>query len=319
LLIVYYQINQLSIEERNSAFGAIREANYFWIFVAFCCSVLSHLIRGFRWAMLINTAKENVKPINAFYAVMIGYFINGFIPRLGEIARCGVLAKKENVKFEKLVGTVVAERLFDLIMLLLVVSVTLIFQFNFLSSLLNEKLFQPFLHRLTNSSNNLVLFLALLLIAITGILLIARYLFAKSKLGNKLKEKLYTFKSTFSEGFQTILKLKNKWWIFIMQSVSMWILYFFMSFVVFKSLDGSKHLGVDAGLSTLTSGSLALLIPTPGGLGSYHEFVSRTLQLYNISEVLGVSLSWLIWSTNFFTILIIGFVSIFLIGLTKKK
>jgi len=104
-----------------------------------------------------------------------------------------------------------------------------------------------------------------------------------------------------------------------MQSVSMWILYFFMSFVVFKSLDGSKHLGVDAGLSTLTSGSLALLIPTPGGLGSYHEFVSRTLQLYDISEVLGVSLSWLIWSTNFFTILIIGFVSIFLIGVTKKK
>lgn len=318
LFIVYYQINQLSVEEKSSALKAIKGANYYWIFIAFSCAIFSHILRGFRWAMLINTANENVKPRNAFYAVVIGYLVNGFIPRFGEIVRCGVLGKKENVKFEKLVGTVVAERLFDLIMLISVIGITLIIQYDFLYSLINESLLQPFLERLSDSSNNLMIIAALFTGTIIFFFFGFRYLIKKSTIGSRLKERWINFKEMFTEGFNTILKLKNKWWLFITQSIAMWFLYFLMSFLVFKSLDGSKHLGIDAGLSALTSGSLGLLIPTPGGLGSFHEFVSRTLQLYDISEVLGVSLSWLIWSTSFSSILVMGLIAIVLIGINNK-
>ncbi len=317
LFLVYYQINQLSQEEQKTAVSSIKKANYFWIILAFSFSIFSHLIRAYRWRMLLKTANEHVKVSNAFYSVMIGYLVNGFIPRGGELVRCGVMAKKESIKFEKLVGTVVAERLFDVLMLIVVIGITLSLQFHFLFELINTRLFQPFISRLLAMSNQLVIFLLVAVIVFALTYFLFRVLIRRFNLGQKIIQKWNDIRLTFIEGFQTILKLKEKWWIFLLQSISMWVLYFMMSYVVFKSLSETKHLGVDAGLSVLTSGSLALLIPTPGGLGSYHEFVSRTLQLYDISEVMGVSLSWLIWGSNFSAILIVGFISIILIRLNK--
>ena len=134
----------------------------------------------------------------------------------------------------------------------------------------------------------------------------------------QIATKFESMKHSFEEGFSTIIKLENKL-LFVCYSIFMWVCYFFMSFLVFKSISQTKNLSVDAGLSVLTSGSLALVIPTPGGLGSYHQFVSKTLQLYGVSETTGISLSWLIWLTNFIIILVFGLLSLLLINYINQK
>lgn len=317
LVLVYFQIKVLSLTERQQVIDALRSANYFWIALAMLVAVFSHALRARRWTLIINSTNEHVSQSSTFYGVMIGYLVNGFIPRAGEIVRCGVVNRVEKVRFEKLIGTVVAERLFDLLMLILIVLFTLMIQFDFLYQLINEKLFLPFFEKITNSFYQISFFFVLSILLLTSFFFLSRYIFQKTSYGQNLRNKWKAIRENFQVGLTSIIKIKSKS-LFLSYSLGMWICYFFISFLIFKSLPESVHLGLDAGLSVLTSGSLALLIPTPGGLGSYHQFVSNTLQLYGISPVIGVSLSWLIWMANFSVMLILGLFSFVLISLKRS-
>lgn len=316
IALVYFQIDQLTPNQKQSVIQSIKQANAFWITAAMIIALLSHATRALRWKMLINTTKDKVSFINSFYAVMIGYLANGFLPRFGEVIRCGVLGRKENVQFEKLIGTVLAERLFDLIVMLLIVFLTILVQYQFLYQFLNEELFQPSAKYIHQHQLKFLLFFGS--IAVVGLLV---YFFMGQilrSISGTIASKWQSVKQSFSEGFSTILQLKNKA-LFLGYTLLMWVCYFFMSYFVFFSLKETKFLGIDAGLSVLTSGSLALVIPTPGGLGSYHQFVSKTLQLYDVSQSTGISLSWLIWSANFGIILLFGLLSLLLISNLFKK
>lgn len=318
IVLVYFQIKGLSQEEKTAVISSIKQANFLWIFLAAVIGVFSHFIRGVRWKMIIDSTGDTVTKSNAFYAVMIGYLANGFLPRFGEVIRCGVLGKKENIKVEKLIGTVVVERLFDLIVLILVVGTTLFVQYQLLFDFINEKLFRPFSEKFSTGLNDLLLKLSIF--AMAALILSAILYFVSKKIGiwQKVKTKWDSVRHSFTEGFSAILKVKNKG-LFVFYSLFIWVCYFLMAYFIFFALDDTKHLGFEAGLSVLTSGSLALLIPTPGGLGSYHQFVSNTLQLYNIPSTAGISLSWLIWSTNFAVILVFGLLSLLLISIKKNK
>lgn len=317
IVLVYFQIKGLSEEERNAVLKSIQKANFLWIGLAALVGVFSHYIRGIRWKMIIDSTGDSISALNAFYAVMIGYLANGFLPRFGEVIRCGVLGRKEEIKVEKLIGTVVVERLFDLIVLILVVGTTLLVQYQLLFNFINERLFQPFVQKFSTGLVDL-LFKFGLLLAITIVFFVVLFFVAKRMgIWQKIEQKWNSTRHSFTEGFSAILKVKNKG-LFIFYSLFIWACYFLMAYLIFFSLEDTKHLGFEAGLSVLTSGSLALLIPTPGGLGSYHQFVSNTLQLYNIPDTAGISLSWLIWSTNFAVILVFGLLSLLLISIKKK-
>ena len=314
--LVYFQIKGLSASEKEQIVSSVKQANIFLILGAMVVSVLSHFIRAVRWKQLIKSATENVSTTNSFYAVMIGYLANGFLPRFGEVIRCGVLGRKENIKIEKLIGTVVVERLFDLIIMLIVVALTILVQYEFLFQFLNKNLFQPAIHTFQNNSGKIILILVALVVgSVVAYFALNQFL---SKVSSKLADKWESIKHNFTDGFTAILKLDNKP-LFVLYSLLMWCCYFLMSFLVIKSLPQSVHLDFQAGLSVLTSGSLALIIPTPGGLGSYHQFVSKTLQLYDLSQATGVALSWLIWSTNFAIILVFGLLSLLLISTSRNK
>ncbi len=316
LALIYFQVKNLSEQERIQVGQAISHAHWFWIILAMLTAVISHIFRAQRWAQIINTTGEDVPTLHTFYGVMIGYLVNGFVPRAGEIARCGIITRTDHVRFEKLVGTVVAERIFDLIVLLLVVVLTLLSQFQFLYQLINEKLFSPFFQTFQNKFDDLLVLILLFLALSSFIVISSAIIMKRLNIGNRIIRQWEKIRHNFVDGFTSILNIKNKW-AFVGYSLAMWVCYFFMAFLIFKALPESKHLGFDAGLSVLTSGSLALVIPTPGGLGSYHQFVSNTLQLYGISPVIGVSLSWLIWSANFAVMLILGLFSFILVSLKK--
>ncbi len=314
--LVYFQIHSLSDEGRKQVAYALSHANVFWVVLAMFTTILSNIIRAVRWSLLIKATNESIKINHSFYAVMIGYLVNSFIPRGGELARCGVITRTDNIRFEKLVGTVIAERIFDLIVLILIVLLTVVIQFRFISKFLNDKLFQPFISRFNFSFDSLLLVTTILICAVGAFLILNKYVFQPSKISQSLNQRWLRVKDNFTQGLSSILTLKNKS-LFIFYSISMWICYFFISIFIFKSLPESAHLGLDAGLSVLTSGSLGLVVPTPGGLGSYHQFVSNTLQLYEISPAIGVSLSWLIWIANYVVILVLGVLSFILVSLKQ--
>lgn len=317
IVLVYFQVKGLSQEERDAVVTSIQQANFLWIFLAAFVGVFSHYIRGIRWKMIIDSTGDTVSALNSFYAVMIGYLANGFLPRFGEVIRCGVLGRKENIKVEKLIGTVVVERLFDLIVLILVVGTTLLVQYQLLFDFINEKLFRPFAETFSTGLTDLLIKLSVVVVVFVAILTLLFFISKKIGIWQKIKTKWDSVRHSFTEGFSAILKVKNKG-LFVFYSLFIWVCYFLMAYLIFFALDDTKHLGFEAGLSVLTSGSLALLIPTPGGLGSYHQFVSNTLQLYNIPDTAGISLSWLIWSTNFAVILVFGLLSLLLISIKKK-
>lgn len=315
ILLVYFQINQLNDSEKTQVVESVQQADFTWIFLAMVVSFFSHFFRAIRWRMLINSTDDQVSRLNAVYAVMIGYLANGFLPRFGEIIRCGVLGRKEKVKIEKLIGTVVAERVFDLFVVVLIVAGALTLQFNLLYDFVNERLFEPFYSRLLPKLiRNALIVIPVLILLFFGL----RYLLKRMSVFKRISKKWHSVKESFQEGLFTIIKLRNKL-LFLIYTVAIWLCYFFMTYFVFFALDETKHLGIEAGLTVLVSGTLALLIPTPGGLGSYHQFVSNALQLHDVSQSMGVTLSWLIWSANFAVILVAGLLSLLLINFSTNK
>lgn len=316
IFLVVYQIKGLSAQEMQQVSASFKQANLFWILFPMGVALLSHFVRALRWKLLIDTAGKKVRLHNTFFAVMIGYLANGFLPRLGELIRCGVLGKKEEIKFETLVGTMVAERIFDFILMVVVIFITIMVQYEFLFNFLEREIFQPLLVSIkANRSKYIFGFLAIVLVLFIIYFFLDDFLRTFSA---KMAKKYESIRESFTEGMTTILKLKQKG-LFVAYSFFMWACYFFMSFFVFNSLKETKDLGIDAGLSVLTSGSLGLVVPTPGGLGSYHQLVSEALQLYGVTEATGISLSWLIWLTNFSVILIFGLLSLLFINLKNKQ
>ena len=202
------------------------EVNYWWIVVSLFLGLLSHISRSIRWNLMIEPLGKKPRIMNTFLAVMVGYLMNLALPRMGEISRCGVLARYEKISFTKLVGTVVVERLIDVLMLLILLLIVVLTQFGQVVEFLhnnpevNEK-FQKVIY-------SPVLLVGLMLIL--AIIWFARHKILQSKLLKKVKELV----SKFIEGFQSIRAMKHKG-SFIFHSVFIWLMYYLMFFVVFFS------------------------------------------------------------------------------------
>ena len=168
----------------------IKGANYYWLIVALVLAIASHIFRALRWNLLINSLNYKTKLSTTFYAVMIGYMANTAVPRMGELARCGVLSKKEKIPFNALFGTVISERLFDLITLGAIIVLVIFFQFKSLSSFMANT-FGPFFHSLTSNINSLIIFSVVSVLVIVLVYIMIRALKEKIKklpFYQKLKE-----------------------------------------------------------------------------------------------------------------------------------
>jgi uncharacterized protein (TIRG00374 family) len=291
----------------------IKSANYFWIGAAFFAGILSHLVRTLRWRMLIEPIAHEPRLKTSFYAVMAGYLINFLVPRMGEVSKCALLSQTDRISFEKLVGTVVTERIMDVIVMLLIVLAVIFFQYDLISGLLAENV----LPLLAGGSNKL------LILGITGTALLIlgyvafRYRQALSK--NVIIRKVLNFLAGLAEGAKSVFQLKKPG-LFIFYSLFMWVLYFFMAYWIFFALDSTSHLGIDAALTTLLMGTLAIAVPSPGGIGTYHTFVPAGLALFGVDpETGGKTYALISHGTQMIMIFLAGGISLILIALEKRK
>jgi hypothetical protein len=241
---------------------------------------------------------------------MIGYLANMALPRFGEIARCGVMGKKENIPFEKLFGTVIAERVIDLLILMSIASFTLITQYSYLQTYIMEKLIQPMGENSGDDSSNKFYILASI-----ALLVLVVYFLLSNKIP-ALIEKIKVFLRGLLEGFRSVLQIKQRIE-FIFHTLFIWMMYFFLYFVCFFCLPETSNVPIGGVFASFIAGSIGI-IAVQGGIGAYHMLVTQTLILYGVSKEFGFAFSWIAWASQTIMILIFGFISLIALNFIKK-
>lgn len=259
----------------------LREANYFWIFVGSVCAIMAHIIRAMRWNMLIDQMQYKTRISTTFHALMVGYMANTAVPRLGEFMRCGVLSRREKISFNALFGTVISERLFDLIFLTLFLIVVVATQWKLAGNFVQD-LLAPILLKI--QTNAVALFIsssiALLFIGIILWLLIRkRHSLHKVSGYSKLRDVIVSM----TLGVRTIERMPRKW-LFLFYSFMIWLFYALMMYFPLLMLPETAHLDFWAAITLLAIGTLGIVAPVPGGIGAYHFIgIAVLTQLYGIS------------------------------------
>lgn len=291
----------------------LKQVNYLWVAASLLLGVIAHLVRAYRWKLLIEATDNYPSLIKCFLALLVGYLVNLAVPRLGEVSRCLVLKRTAQIPVTSSLGTVVSERVLDLFSLLVIIGITFLVEFDklssFFSSLLVEKLKGLF------GNAHIILLFAVCVIIIVALLWIA---FGKRVLQSAWWAKV---KSMFYQtwlGFISITRLKNpgSFWI---STLSIWVFYYFMSYVVFFAMEPTSHLDWKAGLSLLVMGGLGMSAPVQGGIGAFHLLVAGLLIYYGVGKEDGLSFAFLLHSTQMVLILTFGTISAIAIMLLSKK
>jgi len=293
--------------------NSLQEVNYWFVLLSIIAGILSHLIRAMRWNQMIQTFGYRPKLHNAFFAVMIGYLANYVFLRMGEVMRCGFLARYDEPPADKLLGTVISERVVDLGFLIVLFAITILIQYQLLSNFFYDKIWLGLSEKFSNIFGTGVLSKFLLLIAIGLAFFVIYSLFKKLEIANKLTR----FLSGVKEGILSIKNITNMP-LFIFYSLAIWVMYFFMILLVFYSLDATKHLGFIEGLTILVFGTFGI-IAVQGGIGAYHLIVQQALLLYGISAATGLAFGWVSWGVQTVLIVVIGVISFILLPIINKK
>lgn len=247
------------------------DVDYKWVWLAIIMGILSHVSRAMRWQLLTRSMGYKISFWNSFMGVMIGYFANIAIPRMGEFTRCGVVNRYENVPFSKLLGTVVTERVIDMVILLFLTLVVVVTQFKQIGIFLDNN--QAIGEKVTAMLHSQWMWLVAAILL--GGCWLLWYLLKKTKLYDRLKG----FGKGLKEGLLTIKNVEHKW-LFIAHSLFIWLMYFLMLYVCFFCFQFTSHLGVMVGLTVFVLSSFGMVAPVQGGIGAWHFMVIAALMIY---------------------------------------
>ena len=295
----------------------IENADYIWVLYSLFFAIMSHIVRSLRWNMLINSMGYKTRLSTTFFALMVGYMANTAVPRMGEFMRCGVLSKKEKIPFNSLFGTVISERLLDMLMLLLIIFMVIIFQLDLVGGYVNN-IFSPIFHNLAVNIWTIVVAVGVvILVFLISIWLLYRFRERIKKLSFYTKVRL--FLDGLWNGIRTVMNLKQKW-LFIFYTFLIWFLYALMVYFPVKLLPETSFLTFVDGLTLLGIGSLGIVAPVPGGIGAYHFIIKSVLQeIYGVNGVAAGSFAAITHAGQTVMNIIVGAFSYFMIMFLSKK
>jgi len=313
ILFIWLSIKDLTAEERQEIIKAFHTANYNWVILGMVFGIFSHIFRALRWMMFMEPMGYKPRLRNSFYAVMIGYMANLAFPRLGEVTRCGILAKYEKIPFNKTLGTVITERAIDMVIFFLLFILMITTQIGTISDYMDETIYPKLLEKFGALHYSRLFWITFgSLIILLGVLF---FLFRHRLRKFKLYQQIKNLVIGFWEGLKSLSKIRRPW-LFIFYSLSIWALYFLMLYVCFFCFPETSHLSFGAGLSALVLGTIGILI-TPGGIGLYPALIEETMRLYGVALVTGLALGWIVWATQTLMILILGGASLLLLSFNK--
>ncbi|WP_298497393.1 lysylphosphatidylglycerol synthase transmembrane domain-containing protein [uncultured Algibacter sp.] len=299
VFLVWYSLSQISIEQLVKYF---KKADYTYIFFGMFFGLLSHLSRAYRWQFQLEPMGYNIKLGNSIMAVFATYLINYTIPRAGEVARASILTNYEGVPFEKGFGTIVAERIADMIVMLGIITVTLFLQFDFIYGFLVEK-FDPLK----------------IGIALLGLTVLILFFLRFIKISNsKIALKIKGFVGGLIEGALSIFKMKKKW-AFIFHTLFIWAMYVLMFYITTYSLQEISDIPFSAILIGFIAASFSIAA-TNGGIGSYPEAIVLVFtSLFFIPEDPSRAFGWIIWSSQTLLIVIFGGLSLLYLPIFNRN
>lgn len=300
--IIYYQFTTLTSEEIEKIKISFEKANYYYILLSLIIACVGYWSRAYRWKFALNHLGYETKFSNNFFTVCVSYLVNLTVPRSGEISRAALLKKYEDVPFDKAFGTIVAERIVDLLVFLLFVFIGFVSQF--------DKIYQFLL------SEN-VSFQSLIITAIVGVILffvfILIWIYAEWQIILKLKKKL----SGLVEGITTVYKMKDKWK-YLFHSFFIWFSYLMMFYVAVFALPETSEINFDIVIMGFIFGSLAVGFSN-GGLGAYPFSIALIFSLYGITKDVGTAFGWLVWTSQTILTILLGLISYVLLPVLNRN
>ncbi len=298
VFLIWYSLSKLSFQE---LLGYFKTADYSFIAIGVFLGLLSHLSRAYRWLFMLEPLGYKIKLQNSIMAVFATYLINYTIPRAGEVARASILTNYEGVPFEKGFGTIVSERIADLLVMLLIIAITLFLEFEFIYTYLSEK-FDP-----------------MKLILGIGILIIIAlfFIFYIKRSTSKIAIKIKTFVNGLIEGALSIFKMKKKW-AFIAHTLFIWGMYVLMFYVTTFAIQGLDGIPFGAVLIGFILASFSIAA-TNGGIGSYPEAIVIAFLLFNLPEDQSRAFGWIMWTSQTAMIIILGGLSLLYLPIFNRK
>jgi len=311
---VWLSLKDMNAENWAKLKDALHRANYWLLVPVLLLLLASHYLRALRWRQLMEPLGYKPSRINVFLGVMIGYFVNLGAPRVGEVVKCTVLARYEKIPADKLVGTIVAERAFDVVCLMLVFGLTLVFQFDVIHSLTADK-FNALFH---NASGQVSYIKILALAAGLLILFFAVRFFLRRFAHINLVQKIKGVAVNIWHGLTSVKDLKNKP-LFFVYSIGIWTLYLLSTWFGFFAISETRHLSLVDALSVLAMGSVGMIV-SPGGIGAYALLVEKTVAFYGVAgNPYGEALGWLLWFGQFLSFILFGVASFILLPRVNRR
>ena len=303
VFLIWYFLSKLTPQDKNAITNSFRTANYWWVVLSLILGMLSHLSRAYRWKFLLQPLGYKPKFYNTVLTILMAYLVNLGIPRGGEVARATAISKYEGIPFQKAFGTIIAERVADVIMLSVIIATAFIMQ----ADLVKKHVFK-------NSASGSIK--SIIIVALLGGLALLAYRYIK-KSKHPFLIKLKEFINGIIEGAISIFKMKNKW-AFIFHTVFIWVMYVLMFYVVSFALPETTNLPFGAIIVGFVVGGVSMAL-TNGGLGTYPIFVASVLILYGIADNPARAFGWIMWSAQTLMILLFGGLSFILLPVFNRK
>lgn len=310
IALIWWSLHQIPAEEWTKFTLALKHSKLWIVFPVFIILGLSHFIRALRWRLIMEPLGYRPSIANTYLAVLIGYLANLAIPRLGEVLKCTLLAKYEKVPAEKIVGTIVAERAFDVISLGIVFLMALGLQFNVIEAGWNQLKNQANPPTNSNEGNwNMYLFVGI------GIILVALFFLLRKRIPTMVAS-IKKIISGIWEGLLSATKLKQQK-LFFLYSFSIWFLYLLATYVGLYATAGTESSFATA-ISCLAYASIGMIL-TPGGIGAYAYFMAKVLELNGVDYTLGLANGTLQWFSQFLIVIVLGGLSLIILPIINKQ
>ena len=313
IFFIYWFLLKLDAEEKAAIWQSFLSARWGWVWGVMAISLISHFVRALRWRLLFKPLKHSPTVNNTFGAVMVTYLANLAVPRLGEVMRCAMLRTSEKIPMEKSLGTVVTERIIDMLMFVVIVLLGFLLMFSSVKDFIYDSLSQKF------SSLPTLAGIAAAGVILLAILFVVYKLFHDKLMKFSLYRKGVEMLQGCVDGVKSILHLGPKsTLLFLLYSLIIYFLYIAGGWVILNAFADTEQLGFQTAFVIYLFGSVGMMI-SQGGLGAYPVLVWQALALYDIGESTGLACGWLLWGSQQVVVLVIGLVYLVYFSLLKKK
>ncbi|MEO9891502.1 lysylphosphatidylglycerol synthase transmembrane domain-containing protein [Aurantibacter sp.] len=302
VFFVWYWYNSTSANDRQQILYYIKKADLFWVGFSMVLGILGHVSRAIRWNYLLKPMGYKPSLSNNVLIILMSYFANLGVPRMGDLLRAPALATYENVPVEKGFGTIVTERVIDVLMLFAIIAITF---------LLHTDIILSYLQEIGLPINKILI---LLFLGLAGLAIFTFYI---KKAKNSIAIKIKDFINGLMEGALSIFKMKNKW-PFIFHTLFIWGCYIGMLWVIKFTIAETMSLSLSQLMVAFVAGALAMMF-TNGGIGLYPIAVSKALAIFGISAVSGDAFGWIMWIAQTIMIVVFGAISFLILPLLNRN